>query len=469
VKEAVLFTQHRYASESVFRTLKLGLPGVLSFGADWLTRNKTFGSIPHLGARIISSELRARGYRVRIADLFDDRVLKDSINLQALVCISAMDIATDRVVNMLGQVHGKSPVLLGGYGITASAERFSNFPRTSIIKGEGEELVGQAVEDIEGHGYGELFYQRTSRWEMANFETHPSMDQKFSCLDYPMFQSTPLKVIEVSRGCFESCDFCPTAGYKPRIMPLSIVQKQIEQMKLKPWDILFFVDQNLMVCPQDYLLELFKFTNKKGIKWIGEGTISRCLSNPKLLEEMAKNCLTFLVGIEDLFYPTRGSATKNELRRHVNEMVKTCRENKLPVVYSMIFGTDNQKSDVFCRAADEINRMGLTVSAHIATPRPGTPYYSRVVSEGRLINPASIDRNMRTDAVHNPKFMSRDTLLKGFAEFQKKVYSINGVGKRFAKNFIDCGLKYALGLLVTDLVYMTSTWKYLKRHEHLLK
>ncbi len=468
-KEAMMFTQHRYASETILNTVKLAIPTRFANTVDALARNLTFGSIPHEGARIIASELSQAGYSVVLKNLFDDEAVEKAKNAQ-LILISAMDIGLDQSSKIIKSLEPRDNLIVGGVGMTPVISSLAKeFPWVTFVFGEAENLISQAVSDFETKGSMENLYQRQSKFEFLELAHHPSSNSRFSCRELPMFKTSPLKVTEVSRGCPEACEFCPTALQPVTVKPLSLLEKEIDQMKLNPANVLFFVDQNLMACPQPYLHDLLDVINKKGVKWIGEGTISYVMEDELLLRKMAQNCLTFLIGIEDMFSPIKGSATKNKLQRDFEPTVARLRELKVPIIYSMVFGLDNQEREIFDLAADKVNRLGITVAAHLATPRPGTAFWNRINKEGRLLDRASIRRNMRNDVVFDPLHMTREDILRGFGKFQRSVYSPEQVARRFANNLTDCGTKYALGLAVTDSVYMFGALKFLQKHSTLFR
>lgn len=467
-KEAVLFTHHRYPSEAIRNAAKLAIPVNYANTVDALVRNLTFGSIPHEGARIIASELAQHGYTVRTRHLFDDKAIMEAKRAN-LVLVSAMDTGLDQASKIIQALGPRDNLMIGGVGVSPVAKELSsNFPWATVVSGEAENLISQAVSDLETKGHMEKTYQRSTKFDLADLAYHPASSDRFSCRELPMFRTSLLKATETSRGCPEGCEFCPTARQPVTVKPLSLLEKEIDQMKFGVGNALFLVDQNLMACPQAYLHDLFDLINRKNIKWIGEGTISYIIDNELLLRKMAKNCLSFLVGVEDMFSPIKGSSTKNSLQTNLESTVQWLRELKLPIIYSMVFGLDNQQKEVFDATADRINQLGITVAAHLATPRPGTPFWDRVNKEGRLLDRASIRRNMRNDMVINPLHMTRDEALRGFWKFQRSVYSPIQVAKRFEKNLLKCGPKYALSLAVTDTLYMAGSYQYLHKHKQLL-
>jgi len=72
------------------------------------------------------------------------------------------------------------------------------------------------------------------------------------------------------------------------------------------------------------------------------------------------------------------------------------------------------------------------VELRILTPFPGTRIYTRLLSEGRLFVPDWWLQGYPPDTLlFQPRSMTVDELLEGFARLNRQVYSLGGVIKRF--------------------------------------
>lgn len=468
--EALILTQSKYITDAVSR---LNPDAFVARRLDSIVRNHTFGAIPHLGAKMLAGYLLEVGFNLTLKDLYDKDVI-DRARAANVVLISAMDIGLDRTHELTKNLGPTEKLILGGVGITAAYQEFiENYPWLTVVPGEAEGVLREALEDLKTKGKMLPVYRRSDPFDLGDSNAEPYIQEKIATRLGKFFGKTPLKVVEASRGCPEGCDFCNTAKQPVSLKPVEHLIDEIQRMNMKPGEILFFVDQNLMNCPSDYLIELFQFINSRGIRWIGEGTITYAMQkgkiNEHLVDTMAKNCLTFVVGVEDIVNPTKGSATKTELSKsgNLNYLVKTMRQLKMPVLYSMIFGTDFQEKGYAETAARKVLELGITVTAHLATPRKGTAFWRRIIRESRLRDERSTSRNMRFTMAHEPKKMKREDVLKEFMLFQKMVYSPAAIAKRFAKNLI-ISPQYAFGLLVPDIVYFTSTVVYERKHHDLV-
>lgn len=475
----LIVTQDRYALDPLSRLLFNG--GKANLFLYEISRNHlTYGAIPHLGAEYLAAYLNTARFLPKVARLFGEQTV-EKIEKSAITLISIMDIGVDRTVQLLEKVNRKHhhKIIVGGFGLqqqygyenpelNETAKRLlSEFPEIAICPTEGEEVLGQALNDHAIKGSMNRVYARTTPFDLRKKDLEPYFQHLLKNGQPLLLGQTLLKTVEAGRGCGEDCSFCPTARCKIRQTPIEILKKEIEIRKIKPWEILFFVDQNLCSYPSNYLHELFDFINYHHIKWIGEGTISYKLKDEPLLRKMAQNCLTFLVGIEDPLHPTEGSNTKSRLE--LNTLARCLREVKLPIVYSLIIGTDNQQPGDGARLARTVLDLGITPSLHIATPRIGTRFWNSLNNEGRLTTKESAKRNMRFDAVHNAKNLTRRQILEEMAVFQEMVYTPDAITTRMANNLKQVGLQYTLGLLPTELAYATSTRLFNSIHSEIIK
>lgn len=419
-------------------------------------KNHTFGAIPHYGAGILASEAMSCGYSTDIKGLSDQKSLNRAEEY-SIIMVSGMDIGIDGVKDIVHQLNGRHNLVVGGIGPTMAADELrSEFPWLTIVCGEGEGLVQKFIHDFETQSQMAPIYTRENPVNLADCEQEPYMQPKHDFKRLPHFRKAILKPVELSRGCIQGCDFCVTARQLISVKPLEAVKQEILHAKISRYrNILTFVDQNLFSCPQEYLQELFTFINSQGIYWVGEGTIFDSLNNEKLMRIMAQNCLSLLVGIEDFFNPIRGSTTKNYLQQNFTECVKRLRDYRMPILYSIIFGTDDQTPDIFHHTAEMVLKLGITPAVHIVTPRMGTPFFSKIIHEQRLIDTASSHRDHK-HVVFTPKKMTPQELLTGFIQFQRETYSYKQIVKRFIQNLHDCGPRYASGLFTLDFVFMNG-------------
>jgi radical SAM superfamily enzyme YgiQ (UPF0313 family) len=99
------------------------------------------------------------------------------------------------------------------------------------------------------------------------------------------------------------------------------------------------------------------------------------------------------------------------------------REAGLVVHAGFIVGFDNDDDRVFEEQFRFIQRNGIAIAAvSMLSPIPTTPLYDRLAREGRLVP--------EDDVWFEPKLMSRETLKKGYADLNQRLYTAEAFFER---------------------------------------
>ncbi len=448
VKKALLLTKFNYqftnAGAKPLKIRKVVLP------LDRMIRrytNFTFGSMPHLGIGIVASELQSLGYSVAINDL-QDPPARELASQSDLVGVSFLDISFDHVIKLLQDLD-LSKTILGGLGASVLEHKVrESFPNASIVLGESEGIIEDIVNDLQKNGLKQT-YKRDKPVNLRYLSPkEPYLSKEYSFRELPVFRDSWLQVLEIGRGCHNKCRFCLTDN-KISYKPIEIIEQELK-ITPKHRRMLFLIDQNLCSYPDDYLIDVFTLINKTGMRWVGEGTIEDKIGNSKLMQLMAKNCFTFLAGVEDLHYPDNAPPSKRKLAHNLRSRVKELRDYNFPVFYSLMFGNDDQVfPESFIESANKVNELGITVNAHLTTPREGTLFNRQLEESNRIIDRKYAHRNQRL-VVYEPKKMSMPELRAGFTRFHELVFSPQQIAKRAAINSFQKGIKYSAGLVLIE-------------------
>jgi hypothetical protein len=156
----ILFlTQTEYIRRE-YATSFLPFKGITQDLAYRLLKNATFGAIPHLGAGILAAEAMSLGYKVDFREFYDS-IAPQNIDQYSLVMASAMDIGIDKIKALATSLQDKHNFVVGGLGPTAICnELIEEFPNLTVVKGEGEGLIGQIITDFQTQGELASIYQR---------------------------------------------------------------------------------------------------------------------------------------------------------------------------------------------------------------------------------------------------------------------------------------------------------------------
>jgi radical SAM superfamily enzyme YgiQ (UPF0313 family) len=303
---------------------------------------------------------------------------------------------------------------LGGLHVTSLPPEAARHADT-IFLGPGEDIWPQFLSDFRTGSPKSLYQSRIRTLAGA-----PPMRRDLirRCL-----YLVPNSIV-VSRGCPNTCDFCYKDGFYQggRSYYTQAVDAALAEIERLPGRHLYFLDDNLFADPQ-FATELFEGMRGMNRLWQGAGTVQSVLK-PKLLEKAAACGLRSLfVGFETL--------NKENLQEHQKTQNLNCdyaravrRLHDLSVMIngSFVFGMDNDDKSVFGRTVEWAINQGIeTATFHILTPYPGTPLYSRMNRQRRIIH-RNWDLYDTRHCVFHPTRMKPEQLEAGYWQSYNDFY-----------------------------------------------
>ncbi|MGD0883655.1 MAG: radical SAM protein [Thermodesulfovibrionales bacterium] len=239
--------------------------------------------------------------------------------------------------------------------------------------------------------------------------------------------------VETSRGCPYDCEFCcigQTLGQQYRVRPIQEVIAEIEAIDSPH---LFFVDDALGL-NRNVAKKLFTEMIPLRRRWLAQGTVSLA-EDLELLDLMKRaGCLGLLIGFESVQKGTQNEVNKiKNLRIDFYEAMHRFHDKGFGILGSFVFGFDYENKDVFEQTLEFIMRSRMdVVQLRILTPYPGTRLYKRLLSENRLFVHDWWLRGYPPDTLlFQPKGMTADELINGFARLNRQAYSFGAMMKRF--------------------------------------
>lgn len=282
------------------------------------------------------------------------------------------------------------PVIMGGIHATLCPEEVSQHAEV-VVSGDAETTWPLLIDDLR-HGVAKNFYRASELTsDPANGSTAPSL--KGLRYDRRIFRDKrylPLDLVEYGRGCRLGCEFCAvqSAAHRTyRYRPVDEIVAEIAATSGKRRTI-FFVDDNL-ACEPERLKEFLRALVPLRIGWVGQAGIN-VAHDSELLELLVRSgCRCLLIGFESLEPAALRTMNKpvNESRGGIQAAVLELRRARVPVYGTFIFGFDGDKPENFDGCVQFSIESGflLAAFAHLM-PFPGTPLYSRLASENRLLH-----------------------------------------------------------------------------------
>jgi radical SAM superfamily enzyme YgiQ (UPF0313 family) len=362
--------------------------------------------------------------------LVDEAFAPDDTNQDVdLVGITVMTDLALRAYHIADTYRQKAvKVVMGGIHPTVLPDEALEHA-DAVVVGEAEGVWPQLVSDA-ASGQMQRLYRACKMTDLQGL-TKPRRDLVPGTKSKGYF---PIPIgVETSRGCPYDCEFCcigQTLGQQNRVRPVQEVIAEIEAIDSPH---LFFVDDALGL-NRNGAKKLFTEMIPLRRLWLAQGTVSLA-EDLELIGLMRRaGCLGLLIGFESVQKGTQNEVKKiKNLKIDFYEAMRRFHGEGFGILGSFVFGFDYENKDVFEQALEFIMRSRMdVVQLRILTPYPGTRLYARLLSEGRLFVRDWWLRGYPPDTLlFQPKGMTADELINGFASLNRQAYSFGAMMKRF--------------------------------------
>jgi radical SAM superfamily enzyme YgiQ (UPF0313 family) len=377
-------------------------------------------AFPPLGLLTIAAMLPSH-WQLKLVDLNVERLEDDRLRWADYVMISAMLVQRKSVEEVVARCQAlRKPVIAGGPLFTTGHATFPQIQH--FVLGEAEDVLPQLVEDLE-RGTLRPVYRAADRpdiskvpgprWDLIRFRHYVTM------------------AVQFSRGCPYDCEFCDIIvmnGRVPRTKSPAQLVNELETLRQRGWkDMVFVVDDNFIGDKKRTKALLREITrwrtrSRATMGFLTEASVNLA-DDPELCDLMVRaGFRKVFVGIETPSVESLQECHKlqNEGRDLV-EAVQTLQRAGMEVMGGFIVGFDHDKSDIFKRQFEFIQRSGVvTAMVGLLTALPQTRLYQRLMKEGR-IEAESTGNNTEVALNFRPK-LNREFLQSGYRELMKKLY-----------------------------------------------
>jgi radical SAM superfamily enzyme YgiQ (UPF0313 family) len=223
-------------------------------------------------------------------------------------------------------------------------------------------------------------------------------------------------------------------SYRKR--PIAAIVRDIETIRrLHRRPFIEFADDNTFV-DHAWGRQLCEALIPLGVKWFTETDIT-VADDEELLRLMRKaRCRQVLIGLES---PNQAELAGIEMRANFKhrrwstyaDAVRRIQAHGITVNGCFILGLDHQTPAIFQQVLDFAMEIPLyEVQITVLTPFPGTPLYSRLLRECRILQPGRWDLCTMFDVNFVPKSMTVAQLRDGIYWLAERLYSEACVMKR---------------------------------------
>jgi radical SAM superfamily enzyme YgiQ (UPF0313 family) len=356
--------------------------------------------IPRLGAVLLSTILRERGYEVKA--FIEDVAEPDwaFIENSDLVCISTITSTAIKAYGMGKRLNALGiPVIMGGAHPTFlpdEALEYADF----VIRGEGEHSLVELLEHlekgtpaltgIEGLSYRDSDGRNVHNPSRAFIEDLDSLPEPDFSLVHKWNLSNTYPV-STSRGCPFDCKFCSVIrmfGRRYRFKSVEATLKELKYVASVSKATKFIVDDNF-AANKRRTREILRGMIAEGIKTRWSAQVRTDVArDPELLRLMADSgCHTLYIGFESINAGTLEAYNKKQGLEDIISCIRTVKDHGIHIHGMFVLGADTDGVETIRGTADFATGHGIdTVQFLILTPLPGTPLFHDMMESRRLLH-----------------------------------------------------------------------------------
>jgi radical SAM superfamily enzyme YgiQ (UPF0313 family) len=379
---------------------------------------------PSLSLVVIAS-LTAEPHQVRIVDENLEKINYDDV--PDIVGITVNVDTSSRAAGIAKKFRQKgSKVVFGGIHASANPDEMLEHC-DSVVIGEAEEVWHKLIDDATRGELKKKYFNNG----ITNLKNYPQPNWNYIRKQSYLYNN----IIITSRGCPFKCDFCYNSSEyvsNPfRNRPIEHVVQEISHHETKQ---IMIIDDNF-IGNLKWTQEFIEQIKYMGLTW--HAAVSADLVHHEdLIDSFAESgCKSLFIGFESINQKSISSVHKKQNNiDNYEKLISMLHERGIMVNASLVFGFDDDDNSVFAETLDwlVVNKIE-TMTAHILTPYPGTKLYSKLISEGRIID-YDTRRYNTSNVVFQPKQMTCEELRKGYLWLYKQFYSMKNIIRRRPDN-----------------------------------
>ncbi|MEN6371114.1 MAG: radical SAM protein [Armatimonadota bacterium] len=389
-------------------------------------------ALPRLGLPLLGALLKKRGCDVTIYCQDMSGIDMGDMLCSDLVCISTITSTAPEAYRLADKARDAGiPVVIGGTHVTFMPDEALQHA-DYCVRGEGEETLIELVDAIEsdsepvgikGLSYrnGEEIVHNPDRGLISDLDSLPFPDLSLVRGN----EKIGITPVATSRGCPFDCSFCSVTRMFGRGYRFRSVDNVIEELKLLNPEKVFFYDDNF-TANRGHTKELLDKMLSTGVapKWTAQ-VRAEVARDKELLKLMKRsNCYFVYVGFESVNPETLKEYDKRQVVEEIVESIRILHEHRIMIHGMFVLGAEKDTVKTVQETVDFALKNKIdTVQIMSLTPLPGTPVFSKMQNEDRLL---TRDWSLYDGqhVVYQPKSMSPYEMQKAVILASKKFYSI---------------------------------------------
>lgn len=344
-----------------------------------------------------------------------------------LVAISVETYTAKRAYQIATEYRKRGiPVVMGGFHASLCPEEVATYA-DAVVVGEAEELWPRVLDDAQ-HATLQKYYRGSGRTSLQGLRPDRSIFRGKRYL--------PIGLVEAGRGCHFKCEFCAVQTVFESTQtrrPVDDILAEIRAVKATR-KLFFFVDDNItsnLAQAKQFFRELIPL----GIRWVSQTSINAAHDDEFLELLVRSGCQGVLIGFESLNPANLAAMNKtfNTARGGFDKALANLRRHRIRIYGTFIFGYDGDTAESFRPTVEFAQQHAFYIAAfnHL-TPFPGTPLYTRLESEGRLLYKAwwLDDRYGYNRIPFQPRGMAPEDLRQACLASRRAFYSWRSIFRR---------------------------------------
>ncbi len=343
-----------------------------------------------------------------------------------VVAITARMVTSLRAYEIADRFRARGvPVLMGGPHATFYATEMAEHA-DGVCIGEGEEIFPKMLEDAAA-GRLAQFYQRDEAASLAGMPT-----PRWDLLNPKHYVFYRPFVIQQSRGCPYTCDFCAERrlngdyGYRDRP-----VEEIVEEIKKCGSRHIFFAASQF-VGHKARTMELLEALIPLKVRW--SALFSPRFGLDAQFLDLAKQSglLHVNMGIESVSQETLKSMHKEFNKSHsYADMIGNLNQRNISFSFNFVFGTDADSQDIFPATLQFLQEHKVPAAYfNVLVPLRGTPLYERMKTDNRIIDETNMERWPGVFCHFHPAQMTAQELVGNVQKLQREFYSVRSMAQR---------------------------------------
>jgi len=380
--------------------------------------------MPNLGIASVAGNIDSE-HDVNIIDLIRKRrsiksyLTKTLTRIKPdLVGLSAMAWQYETCVKIARLVKRILPgvkIVIGGYHATLMYEEIGAADESAcidfMVRGEGEEVCRRLVNALDGRDSladipslsfkenGQFIHNpRGENLDLSTLKL-PVRDKRRLTWGYHITYNK-IEVLETSRGCTRTCNFCSMKhmyGRSFRTFPIERVLADLDDIYYKRktrWA--FIVDDNMVLDPAR-VIELCDAIIAKKYKNLNLVVQADCVSmsrNEAMVAKMAQaGFKSVFLGIENASKKNLTAAGKGDICNASRRAIENCHKYGMMVVGGLIFGFPEDDEDSIIENYSFLKSIQADAAyCQILTPYPRTGMRDHLLSEGLVTNSSDFSK-----------------------------------------------------------------------------